>query len=368
MDGLVHSIGDLPESNKKHVSPDLLVSSIAKGITSVADPTIAEIVAQLAERIDELESKQEENTAIGVIPAGIIQAFPSESIPNGFILCDGRELDRSVYQRLFDAIGTKYGNGDGFATFNVPDLRGRFIFGLEGDDDIGSKGGEKTHLLTIDEAPAHRHDGLWVDGQRFNVLAGTKTGYGTEWKHAATYEGGPYTNEVGGSQPHNNMPPYITMMYMISTGINYDDPALTNDELLLMFAPAIGTYMYCEYDPNDRYPGTTWEQVEQGKFLIASGEEYENGKSYGSLTHNHSEGDLSAAVGAANGNARSIAYAINDNNKYTNKATPTYVLETSSVLAVNSGTFNHFSKVFGNTSNASSLPPSIAVPLWHRIS
>lgn len=60
---------------------------------------------------------------------GTVIAFAAESVPNGYLLCDGSAVSRSAYAQLFAVIGTIYGAGDGSSTFNVPDLRARYIEG-----------------------------------------------------------------------------------------------------------------------------------------------------------------------------------------------------------------------------------------------
>ncbi|MBR6068145.1 MAG: tail fiber protein, partial [Bacteroidales bacterium] len=69
-------------------------------------------------------------------PTGNIAPFagPAENIPDGWMLCDGRELSRTEYQRLYDVIGVAWGTGDGATTFNIPDLRGMFLRGVAGEN------------------------------------------------------------------------------------------------------------------------------------------------------------------------------------------------------------------------------------------
>ncbi len=64
-----------------------------------------------------------------IFPAGIVLAFGGTSIPAGYLLCDGRAVSRTQYARLFNAIGTSYGEGDGLTSFNLPNLMDRFIQG-----------------------------------------------------------------------------------------------------------------------------------------------------------------------------------------------------------------------------------------------
>ena len=78
--------------------------------------------------------------------AGMILPFagPVENIPAGWLLCDGRPVNRSEYGNLYDAIGVSWGTGDGSTTFNIPDLRGMFLRGVSGesgnDEDAESRG------------------------------------------------------------------------------------------------------------------------------------------------------------------------------------------------------------------------------------
>lgn len=60
---------------------------------------------------------------------GMVLPFAGKKVPKGFLLCDGRAVSRENYKRLFDAIGTTYGEGDKSKTFNVPDFRDRTIWG-----------------------------------------------------------------------------------------------------------------------------------------------------------------------------------------------------------------------------------------------
>lgn len=73
------------------------------------------------------------NASNALIPTGTIVAFGGrpDRVPAGWLLCDGRSVTRAMYPTLFDAIGTSHG-GDG-TNFNLPDLRGRFLRGVDGD-------------------------------------------------------------------------------------------------------------------------------------------------------------------------------------------------------------------------------------------
>ena len=63
------------------------------------------------------------------VPAGIMQMFAGSTIPAGWLLCDGSAVSRTNYAKLFSAIGTTWGAGDGSTTFNLPNTIGRFAEG-----------------------------------------------------------------------------------------------------------------------------------------------------------------------------------------------------------------------------------------------
>jgi microcystin-dependent protein len=96
------------------------------------------------------------------IPVGSIVPFPSATTPSGWALCDGTaygrtSLDPNPQVALYAVIGTTYGNGDGLTTFNVPDLRGMFVRGLDsgrGLDPLRTLGSQQAHSFQ-----SHNHGG-----------------------------------------------------------------------------------------------------------------------------------------------------------------------------------------------------------------
>lgn len=67
------------------------------------------------------------------VAVGTIQAHGSNSsVPLGYLLCDGATVSRTTYARLFDVVGTSFGEGNGSTTFHLPDFRGRFLRGKDG--------------------------------------------------------------------------------------------------------------------------------------------------------------------------------------------------------------------------------------------
>ena len=74
------------------------------------------------------------------LPAGTILPSARYGPPSGFIFCDGSQVSRSVFAALYAAIGTIYGPGDGYSTFNVPDLRGRAPIGAGAGPGLTNRG------------------------------------------------------------------------------------------------------------------------------------------------------------------------------------------------------------------------------------
>lgn len=66
-----------------------------------------------------------------LVPPGMVNAYAGTVAPSGYLICDGSAVSRTTYANLFAAIGTIYGIGNGTTTFNLPDLRGEFIRGLD---------------------------------------------------------------------------------------------------------------------------------------------------------------------------------------------------------------------------------------------
>lgn len=70
------------------------------------------------------------------VPAGTIVAYGGSTPPAGWLLCDGSQVSRSTYAALYSAIGNAFGAGDGSSSFHLPDLRGRFLRGVDGTANI----------------------------------------------------------------------------------------------------------------------------------------------------------------------------------------------------------------------------------------
>jgi microcystin-dependent protein len=154
---------------------------------------------------------------------GSIQIWPSDTIPYGWLLCNGQAVSRTDYSELFATIGTTHGSGDGSTTFNVPDMRDYIVIGKSSTDTnidtIGKKYGSKTHTLATTEMPEHKH-GFRAIKDYINTDSDNANG-GAKAMNAAGDNNG-YTNystsaidNAGGGQAHNNMQPSIVENYII---------------------------------------------------------------------------------------------------------------------------------------------------------
>ena len=143
-------------------------------------------------------------------PTGSIIMYGAATAPTGWLLCDGSAVSRTTYADLFAVIGTTFGVGNGSTTFNLPNLRNRFVVGAGASYNNNDTGGEATHVLTIEEMPAHSH-------AIATVGEGIGTGfYVSQWNPAGSTVSRS-TSSVGGGQAHNNLPPYIGLTFIIKT-------------------------------------------------------------------------------------------------------------------------------------------------------
>lgn len=112
---------------------------------------------ELARRLATLEQELEQ-MRVAAVPAGAVQAFAVRTAPAGWLPCDGREISRQHYHRLFQAIGTAFGDGDGETTFHLPDLEGVFVRGWDAWGDVDPE--RRFGSLQEDAFQGHRHESL----------------------------------------------------------------------------------------------------------------------------------------------------------------------------------------------------------------
>lgn len=142
---------------------------------------------------------------------GQIIAYAGANEPLGWLKCDGQAVSRTTYSALFSVIGTTYGSGNGSTTFNLPDLKGRTIVGVDPSDTssseinfstLGSKKGSKYFQ-------SHNH-----------VLHGTYLYAGSSGSAYSfnTYTGSNTSTENAGGGDSQNIQPSIVLNYLIYVG------------------------------------------------------------------------------------------------------------------------------------------------------
>ena len=139
--------------------------------------------------------------------------------PKGWALCNGQTLPINQNQALFSLLGTTFG-GDGRVNFALPDLRGRTPIHVGSGHTLGERGGEQAHTLSIAELPTHTHvanatndnGAVAIPG---NAVLGAFNNAYTQPAALVALDPGTITN-VGGSQAHLNMQPFLTLNFCIA--------------------------------------------------------------------------------------------------------------------------------------------------------
>jgi microcystin-dependent protein len=153
-----------------------------------------------------------------IFPKYMVISWANNTTPKGWALCDGNtyKLDSES-----NAIVSNEGN-----VIKTPDLRGRFVLGSgQGTNlinrNLGDSGGSETHKLTVNEMPKHTHGISWSGvgstgglsgGNALNYVQGAYMG---DWPYSLPQTFPQNTNEMGQSLPHNNMPPFYVLTYIM---------------------------------------------------------------------------------------------------------------------------------------------------------
>lgn len=141
------------------------------------DQNLADVPDKAAARTNlDVFSKAE---ARQLTPAGQVAHFARNTAPSGWLKANGAAVSRTAYADLFAAIGTTFGAGDGFNTFNLPDLRGEFLRGW--DDGRGVDTGRAFGSFQADELKSHTHNIAmgYTNLDQGLVGGGTAPNYGT---------------------------------------------------------------------------------------------------------------------------------------------------------------------------------------------
>ena len=160
-----------------------------------------------------------------------IRIFPFNFPPAGWAFCDGQILPISQNTALFSLLGTTYG-GDGKSNFALPNFQGSAPLHVGAAQpgpglsvrNLGETGGEQTVTLLVTEMPAHSHtvqclsagegdnspqNAVWAGGGRGAPPIYTPTGNNVQMNPFAT-------SIAGGNLPHNNMPPFLGLTFIIA--------------------------------------------------------------------------------------------------------------------------------------------------------
>jgi microcystin-dependent protein len=153
-----------------------------------------------------------------------IRIFSFGFAPKGWALCNGQLLPINQNQALFSLLGTTFG-GDGRVNFGLPDLQGRTPIEVGDGHVLGERGGEQAHTLSIAEIPTHTHvangnSSIAATGDPTNAFfaqppAALGSVYSTNLNPAVAMNAGAVAN-VGGSQAHLNMQPFLTLNFSIA--------------------------------------------------------------------------------------------------------------------------------------------------------
>jgi microcystin-dependent protein len=151
---------------------------------------------------------------------GEIRMFGGNFAPQGWAFCNGQLLAIDQNTALFQLIGTTYG-GDGQTTFALPNLQSRVPMHQGTGHVLGEMAGSEAVTLTVNQIPAHGHN-----PQASNAGSATSPS-GTVWANSPALQFAPSNSAVspmhasaigsaGGSQPHDNMLPYLAINFIIS--------------------------------------------------------------------------------------------------------------------------------------------------------
>jgi len=193
------------------------------------------------------------------VPIGAIMPYAGANAPDGYLLCDGAEVEKTKYSQLYDIVGTAYGVTTlGVNTFRLPDLRGRFALGRDNmdngltvpnsvggyvdagggnidrvpgtaADNLAGVGGQDSNVLTVSNLPEHKHNMKGSTGQQYyasRIDTAVPLDTGSFSDRGPTSVGqnqylpssGGIDTAAGLSEPFSVMNPFLTLNYIIRSG------------------------------------------------------------------------------------------------------------------------------------------------------
>lgn len=160
---------------------------------------------------------------VGGASSGDMKIVGYNSVPSGWLLCDGSAISRTTYASLFLAIGTIWGSGDGSTTFNLPPGGKALVGYLSGDANFGTVGnilGATDVTLSTSQIPNHAHK-MGARGIGYTAENNGGSSTGTNGVFPETVAGASlYENtqlSTGGGSSHTNIQPSMTLYILIKT-------------------------------------------------------------------------------------------------------------------------------------------------------
>lgn len=263
---------------------------------------------------DALANKMDKIEDLSGVPVGTITTFAGRgTLPSGFLECNGGEVSRTKYAALFASIGTAYGSGDGFTTFNLPNLIGRFIEGGttpgiyhepglpnitagSGTDlencalnavDIGTFESKNVGALRVEDLPVNDR----------NIVVTKTAGSNTEtWHDTQAYFDASLANPIYGAS-ETVQPASVVMRYIIKATAG-SAPSSSNPSTPTPTPPSSGSGSGSTVEiDEDRLVGRPGD----GSFEIEAGSYTLSGSTTGTLLW---DGDLRATTITATSDAR----------------------------------------------------------------
>lgn len=250
-------------------------------------------------------------SATATVPVGTVVAFMGQTVPEGWLLCDGSEISRGTYAELFTQLGTMYGEGDGASTFNLPDLTdGKFLEGATTAGAVMNPG--LPNITGSSNRLAQRQTGLQMTGPYYRSTEGYQAencawngGSNTDWQLENAAFDASRANAIYGAS--TTVQPYaMTVRFIIRavSQLTADETGFTiiypNNGSREHPANVISAQRYVMPNPfPGHYVHCVAEIMHDGKWGHPGGFVYNasNGYGHGVIAAQYDDGDIVIQVG-----------------------------------------------------------------------
>ena len=158
-------------STNEIVTPTNLNALGVPTVSNIVTADLADSSVTTAKIANGAVTQEKLNSSVTLVPTGAIMPFAMNSAPSGWLAADGTAVSRTTYATLFAAIGTTYGTGNGSTTFNLPDLRGIFVRGINSQTISGvTYSGGTLGTKQGDSVGPHTHSAS-VGNHQHNIIA-----------------------------------------------------------------------------------------------------------------------------------------------------------------------------------------------------